>query len=228
MAVGILASTTTDIFETNNGQVAITFVGHASLYITYNNQIIHIDPFSRMGDYDNMPKADLILLTHHHQDHLDTVAISKIRKDQTAFIVAPICTTLVNFDHNTTIIGNGESAEFNSIFIEAVPAYNIVSKRENGTPYHPKGEGNGYILSFDDLRIYIAGDTENIPEMKDLGHVDIAFLPMNQPFTMTPEQTAAAARMIKPKVLFPYHYGNTDTNLLKDILNDDPIEIRIR
>jgi len=115
------------------------------------------------------------------------------------------------------------------IKIEAVPAYNIQHKRDNGEPFHPKGMGNGYILTFGELRVYIAGDTENIPEMKEIKDIDIAFLPMNLPYTMTPEMVAEVARIIKPKLLYPYHFGNTDTNKLIDLLkNDKYIDVRIR
>ena len=113
--------------------------------------------------------------------------------------------------------------------IEAVPAYNMVHKRANGEPFHPQGIGNGYIITFDDKRVYIAGDTENIPEMAELGKIDIAFLPMNLPYTMTPEMVADAAKMIKPQILYPYHYGNTNTSKLMELLKDDKdIEVRIR
>lgn len=218
----------TDTIPTNNGTATIEMIGHASLMISHNGKIIHVDPFSRMADYSQLPKADLILITHQHRDHLDTIAINKILKETTSFIVAPICTTVVDFEQYTTVIGNGATTWFENILIEAVPAYNIVSKRENGIPYHPEGEGNGYILTIDGLRIYIAGDTEDIPEMENFGKIDVAFLPMNQPYTMTPAQTASAARMVKPSILYPYHVGDTDTSILLGLLSDDPIEIRLR
>jgi L-ascorbate metabolism protein UlaG (beta-lactamase superfamily) len=113
--------------------------------------------------------------------------------------------------------------------IEAVPAYNIVHKRDSGQPFHPKGIGNGYIITFGDKRVYIAADTENIQEMKELKGIDIAFLPMNLPYTMTPEMVADAAKAFKPKILYPYHYGETDTSKLLNLLKDSKeIEVRIR
>jgi L-ascorbate metabolism protein UlaG (beta-lactamase superfamily) len=115
------------------------------------------------------------------------------------------------------------------VTIEAVPAYNIVHKRENGEPFHPKGIGNGYIMTFGDKRVYVAGDTENIPEMKEFQDIDIAFLPMNLPYTMTPEMVADAATTIQPKILYPYHYSNTDTSRIVELLNERPtIEVRVR
>ena len=124
---------------------------------------------------------------------------------------------------------NGDVQTVKGIRIEAVPAYNIVHKRPNGQPYHPKGVGNGYVLTFGDKRVYVAGDTENIPEMKALRGIDIAFLPMNLPYTMTPEMVADAAQAFQPKVLYPYHYGETDpSELVKLLEGQKGIEVRIR
>ena len=126
-------------------------------------------------------------------------------------------------------MNNGETQTIDSVKIEAVPAYNIVHKRENGEPYHPKGLGNGYVLTFGDKRVYVAGDTENIPEMKSLQAIDFAFLPMNLPYTMTPEMVADAATAFRPKILYPYHYGDTDTSRIVVLLKDaQGIEVRIR
>jgi L-ascorbate metabolism protein UlaG (beta-lactamase superfamily) len=124
---------------------------------------------------------------------------------------------------------NGDRGNYAGINIEAVPAYNIKHMRSANTPYHPKGNGNGYILTFSNKRVYIAGDTENIPEMKNIKNIDIAFLPVNLPYTMTPEMFAEAAKMLNPKILYPYHYGNTDTNVLLELLKNQSVtEVRIR
>jgi L-ascorbate metabolism protein UlaG (beta-lactamase superfamily) len=124
---------------------------------------------------------------------------------------------------------NGDVQTVMGIKIEAVPAYNLVHKRENGQPFHPKGQGNGYVLTFGDKRVYIAGDTENTPEMKALKNIDVAFLPMNLPYTMTPEMVADAAQAFKPKVLYPYHYGDTETSRITILLKDNKnSEVRIR
>jgi L-ascorbate metabolism protein UlaG (beta-lactamase superfamily) len=112
--------------------------------------------------------------------------------------------------------------------VNAVPAYNIVNKRPDGSPFHPKGSGNGYIVTFGDTRIYIAGDTENTPEMKDLQNISVAFLPMNLPYTMTPEMVADAVRAFHPRILYPYHFGETDTSTIIDLLKDEDVEVRIR
>ena len=124
---------------------------------------------------------------------------------------------------------NGDMQIVQGIKIEAIPAYNIIHKRDNGQPFHPEGVGNGYILIFGDKRVYVAGDTENIPEMKILQGIDVAFLPMNLPYTMTPEMVTEAAKLFRPKILYPYHYGNTDTSKLVELLKgEQEIEVRIR
>jgi len=124
---------------------------------------------------------------------------------------------------------NGDLKTVEGLKIEAVPAYNLVHKRETGQPFHPKGSGNGYIITFGDKRVYIAGDTENISEMKGLKNIDIAFLPMNLPYTMTPEMVADAAKAFKPKILYPYHFGETDTSRVVSLLKGTPeVEVRIR
>lgn len=124
---------------------------------------------------------------------------------------------------------NGDSGTFAGIKIKAVPAYNIEHKRSDGNAYHPKGNGNGYVLHFADIKVYIAGDTENIPEMAELKNIDVAFLPMNLPYTMTPEMVVSAIQLFHPKILYPYHFGTTDTNLLLELMKGDKkTEVRIR
>ena len=215
-----------DILETSEGPVEMTMIGHGTLMFTIKNLVIHIDPVAREADYKDLPKADIILVTHEHGDHLDVGVINQIRK--------PNCKILLNGNSAERVEGgtamkNGDAEEANGIRIEAVPAYNIQHTRSNGQAYHPKGVGNGYVLTLGDKRVYIAGDTENIPEMKNLRNIDVAFLPMNVPYTMTPEMVADAAKAFRPKILYPYHYGNTDTNELVALLkNEKDIEVRIR
>jgi L-ascorbate metabolism protein UlaG (beta-lactamase superfamily) len=122
--------------------------------------------------------------------------------------------------------GNVKSS--GNLVIEAAPAYNIVNERAPGQPFHPKGSGVGYVIGFGGKRIYVAGDTENTPEMKALKNIDVAFLPMNLPYTMTPEMVADAAKAFKPKILYPYHYGETNTDKIVQLLKDSGIEVRIR
>jgi len=218
-----------DTFKTHQGDLIITFIGHGTLMLEWNNNIIHIDPTMHEADYSKMPAADLILITHEHFDHFDREAINKIVKDNTVIIVSISCESSIAGLKNVKILKNNEKSNFKDIVIEAIPAYNIINKRPDGKPFHPKGAGNGYVLSISDKTIYIAGDTENIPEMKQLKNIDIAFLPMNLPYTMTPEMVADAAKAFRPKILYPYHYGNTDTDKLLELMkNEKDIEVRIR
>jgi L-ascorbate metabolism protein UlaG (beta-lactamase superfamily) len=218
----------TDVYETNKGELKIQFVKHGSIFFEYNGKVIHVDPVSRMGDYETYPKADLILITHHHSDHLDQNAIELLKKEHTKIVLTQKCKEMSEYLTDVIVMKNGDVLSINELEITAVPAYNIKHKRENGDPYHIKGEGNGYVIKFDDKKVYVAGDTENITEMKALQNIDIAFLPMNLPYTMTPEMVADAAGMFKPKILYPYHYGDTDTSKLVELLKDEDIEVRIK
>jgi len=217
-----------DILSTSQGDLKITCIGHGTLMFTFGGKIIHIDPVFRYADYTKMPKADLILVTHEHGDHLDDVAIQDLTKEGTALICTEKCMEQVNIE-SSIIMKNGDTQTVQGIKIEAIPAYNIKHMRSENSPFHPEGEGNGYVLTFSDKRVYVAGDTENTPEMKALEYIDVAFLPMNLPYTMTPEMVADAARAFEPKVLYPYHFGDTDTSQLVELLKDTPdIEVRIR
>ena len=216
----------TDVVKTAGGKLEITFIGHGTLMFTFGGKIIHVDPFSRLTDYSKLPQADMILLTHEHRDHLDLKALDNLRADKTKLILTKNCAQQVN---GGIIMQNGDVKTVDGLKIEAVPAYNLVHMHSEGVPFHPKGNGNGYVITFGDIRIYVAGDTENIPEMKQLKDIDVAFLPMNLPYTMTPEMVADAARAFKPKVLYPYHYGKTAPSKLIELMKDTPdVEIRIR
>ena len=204
------AAQKTDVFTTKSGkEVKITCIKHASMRIQYDGLEIQVDPVTDavkpVTDYAVFPKANIILVTHEHHDHFDREAIGILRSSITCTYVTPSI-----YNHNfysSTPLSNGDSVIFRQdIKIEAVPAYNTTEGREQ---FHPKGRDNGYVLTLDGLRIYIAGDTEDIPEMAALKDIDIAFLPCNQPYTMTIDQLVSAAKTIKPKVLFPYHYSDT-------------------
>ncbi len=216
----------TDIIKTSAGDLKITFVGHGTLIFNFGGKVIHVDPFSALADYSILPKADLILVTHEHRDHLDLKALNLVRKEKTVVVLTETCSKQVQ---GGIVMTNGDVRTIEGLRIEAVPAYNIVHKRDTGEPFHPKGVGNGYVITFGDKRVYMAGDTENIPEMKGLKNIDIAFLPMNLPYTMTPEMVADAGKAFKPKILYPYHFGGTDTSKLVSLLKGSPeVEVRIR
>jgi len=215
-----------DTIETSGGRLEITFIGHGTLMFAFAGKVIHVDPWSNLADYSKLPKADLILLTHEHRDHLDPKALALVRTEKTQVVLTETCARQVE---GGVVMKNGDVGTVGGLRIEAVPAYNMVHMRSGGIPFHPKGVGNGYVVTFGDKRVYLAGDTENIPEMKDLKGIDIAFLPMNLPYTMTPEMVADAAMTLKPGILYPYHYGDTDTLRIVDLLKDaKEIEVRIR
>ena len=215
-----------DTFATELGDLGITFIGHGTLMMACGGKVIHIDPWTKLADYSKLPKADLILITHEHPDHFDEQAIRILRKDSTVVVLPEICKETIA---DGLVMKNGEKKKILGLEIEALPAYNLVHKRPDGQPYHPKGRGNGYLITFGKTRVYVAGDTENIPEMQHLKDIAIAFLPMNLPYTMTPEMAAAAARMFYPKVLYPYHYGQTNPQELARLLaGEKAIEVRIR
>lgn len=216
----------TDTFKTTMGDLAITFIGHGTLMMTCGGKVIHIDPWTNLADYANLPKADLVLVTHEHRDHLDPAAIAMLRKDNTTVLMTKGCTQTFP---DGQVMANGQRRQIEGFWVEAVPAYNLVHMRSEGQPFHPKGNGNGYVITFGKTRVYVAGDTENIPEMKGLKDIDIAFLPMNLPYTMTPEMAADAAWAFRPKILYPYHYGKTDPQTLVNLLcQEKGIQVRIR
>lgn len=214
-----------DIVNTSAGPVEMNFIGHGSLMFKVNNFVIYIDPVRSSGNYDNLPKADLILVTHEHGDHLDTKLVEDLKKEGTVMFGNGASAAKVPW---AKAVKEDEKQQVNNIGIEVVPAYNIVNGSAPGKPYHPKGAGVGYILSVGDKRIYVAGDTENTPEMKALRNIDVAFLPMNLPYTMTPAMVADAALAFKPKILYPYHFGETNTGELVKLLKNSGIEVRVR
>ena len=213
-------------FTTPGGKrLEITLIKHGSLEIHWQGLSIQVDPVSGLGrptDYQaEFPKADIIMVTHEHGDHYDPQAIAALTAEKTQLLTNARCAGMLGYG---TPLSNGETAEpAGGISVEAVPAYNTTPGREK---FHPKGRDNGYILTIDGLRIYIAGDTEDIPEMSGIKDIDIAFLPVNQPYTMTPEQCVCAAKVIGPKVLIPYHYSDTDLSGIPSQLPS--IDVRIR
>lgn len=217
----------TDKIKTTQGDLAISILGHASLLMSHGGKVVYIDPFSQIVDYAKMPTADLILITHEHMDHLDLKAVDNIKAPRTKIVGTKEVAKKLR---GVIVMKNGDTLDVEGLKIEAVPAYNLVHMREPGLPFHPRGVGNGYVVTFADKRVYIAGDTENTPEMKKLPAIDVAFLPMNLPYTMTPEMVADAARAFRPKILYPYHYrfGQSDIPKLKKLLTGEKgIDLRI-
>ena len=214
-----------DTFETRSGNtLKITFIKHASLILVFDGKTIYVDPVSEYADFSQLPKADVILITHEHADHLDPKAIATLEKQGTILITNPSSQAKLG---KGVVMKNGDSlTPVPWLKLEAVPAYNTTPDR---VKFHPKNRDNGYILTLGGDRIYIAGDTEDIPELKQLKAIDIAFLPVNQPYTMTIPQAVHAAKMFNPRILYPYHYSDTDIKQLEEGLKNTPeIEVRIR
>ena len=217
----------TDVFATHmdGGLVKIHALLHASICLEHDGRVIYVDPVTQLRgrtvDYSALPKADIILVTHEHPDHYDTAALRQLTTEKTQLIMNPRCVELYG---SGQAMKNGDRQPLaGGGALEAVPAYNTT---EGHLQFHPKGRDNGYILTLGGLRLYIAGDTEDITEMADIKDIDIAFLPCNQPFTMTTDQLVHAAKMVQPKVLFPYHYGETDVSGIPAQLPGTDVRIR--
>ena len=217
-----------DVLKTDQGELELFFIGHGTLMFQFKDLVIHIDPVSREADYSKLPDADLILVTHQHGDHLDATAIHQLMKKGTQVVMTKTCLEQME-DMEASVMANGENTNILGIGIEALPAYNIQHLRSNGNPFHPKGEGNAYLLSFGKTRVLVGGDTENVPELKALKDIQLAFLPMNLPYTMTPDMVADLAVSMQTEILYPYHFGKTDPNELVELLKEEKgIEVRIR
>ncbi len=211
-------------FQTKSGVVKITPIRHASMMIEAGGKVIHVDPWSQ-GNFDGLPKADLILITDLHPDHLDKAAIDKVKKNGTVFITPDAVAKTVT---EAKAIANGQSTTWDKWTIDAVPMYNLKRGPAPGQLYHDKGRGNGYVLTYGGTRFYLSGDTEGIPEMRALKNIDVAFVCMNLPYTMTPEEAADAVKAFHPKVVYPYHYRGSEPEAFKKALEGTGIDVRLR
>ena len=216
-----------ETFETPSGNKLVAYlITHGSIALSYKGMYIQIDPVSEMDgktiDYSSFPKADYIFVTHDHYDHFDTRAIDALRKDETHIVLN---STTWEKLHEGKVLNNDDHYELaEGITVTAVPAYNYT---EAHMKFHPQTRNNGYLFDFDGFVVYVSGDTEDIPEMEALGIVDVAFLSTNQPYTMTPQQCANAAAMISPKVLIPYHLGDTDFSAVNEAFEGRDIDLRL-
>lgn len=213
-----------DTFPTKAGELKITPIRHASILIEAGGKALYVDPWSQ-GSFDGLPKADYILITDFHGDHMDPQAINQIKQADTK-IIAPA--TVARDISSATVMANGQTQTLDAFTIAAMPMYNLKRGPSPGKFYHEKGRGNAYLVTYGGLRIYIAGDTEGIPEMKALKNIDVAFIPMNLPYTMPPDEAAAAVKAFQPKVVYPYHYRGTDTQAFADALKGTKIDVRLR
>lgn len=220
-----------DTFITPSGdKLVITPIKHASVQIDYKGRNYQIDPVCSnvepIVEYTDKPKADFIILTDFHDDHFDSYAIHLLRKRDTQVLLNKRSYQRLGRKFGI-VMKYGDTAQLgDGVSVTAVPAYNTT---KDYVQIRPKGAGNGYIFNFDGFRVYIAGDTEPIPAMKKLGKIDVAFLPCNQPYTMNLKQIGDAARMIKPKVLYPYNWNKTPENSIRRALAGlKGIDVRIR
>jgi L-ascorbate metabolism protein UlaG (beta-lactamase superfamily) len=212
-----------DDFATSAGTVKITPIQHASVMIEAGGQVLYIDP--AQGNYDGRPAADMILITDIHGDHLAPAVINKLKKSGTTIIAPPAVAKTVT---DATVMKNGDAKTIGAWRIQAIPMYNIKRGPAPGQLYHTKGRGNGYVLTYGGKRFYFSGDTENIPEMRALKNIDVAFVCMNLPYTMPPEEAAAAVKAFHPKIVYPYHYMGSDLQVFANALKGTGIEVRLR
>ncbi len=217
-----------DSITTQDGALKILPINHATLALQWKDRTICVDPVGSAKAFQGLPKPDLILLTDIHSDHLSKETLIEMAGSDTKLVGPPAVAEQLSADlrNRATVLTNGQSGELMGIKIEAVPAYNLTAER---LKFHTKGRGNGYVLTLGGKRIYLSGDTEEIPEMLALKNIDVAFLCMNVPYTMTVEQAARAVRAFKPRVVYPYHYRGSDLNKFKELVGTDVgVEVRLR
>jgi L-ascorbate metabolism protein UlaG (beta-lactamase superfamily) len=203
LVVGLGAAIAADTIPATGGNIEITPMTHAHLQIEHAGKVIQIDPTGQSNLASAKP-ADIVIITDVHGDHMDPAAIDKVKKASTVFVAPKALEG--KFPGKTEIIANGETKTVDGISIMAIGSYNLTRGPEAGKFFHDKGRGNGYVLTLGGKRIFVAGDTECVPEIKALTNIDVAFLPMNLPYTMPPEEAAACAKAFKPKVVYAYHY----------------------
>ncbi|MBN2506086.1 MAG: MBL fold metallo-hydrolase [Verrucomicrobia bacterium] len=203
-------------------------VHHASVVLGWKGLVIYVDPVGGAGRYSSLPQPDLILITHAHSDHLDIDTLKALAHENTA-VVAPSGVLKRLPDPLRTwarSLDNGQAKRVVGVGIEAIPAYNLAGERQK---YHPKGRGNGYVLTLDSTRVYLSGDTEDIAEMRALTNIHVAFVCMNLPYTMSVEQAASAVRAFRPRIVYPYHYRGSDLDTFKRLVGTEGgIEVRLR
>jgi L-ascorbate metabolism protein UlaG (beta-lactamase superfamily) len=221
IAMSMLSVPPADKIPATGGDITIQPLNHATLQLVWSGHVIDVDPVAQ-ADYTGLAAPDIILITDIHGDHLDPATVTKVRKASTK-IVAPNAAAAKL--ENPIVMANGDTKTVDTIDITAVPMYNLTKDR---LQFHEKGRGNGYVVTLGGKRIYIAGDTEGTPEMRALKNIDVAFIPMNLPYTMTPEEAAVAVKAFAPKIVYPYHYRGQDTNVFATALKGTGIDVRLR
>jgi L-ascorbate metabolism protein UlaG (beta-lactamase superfamily) len=228
LAVGAATALAGDVIPAVGGDLIVRPINHATLALQASGRTIFVDPVGGAARFANLPRPDLILITDIHGDHLDLPTLQAVATEKTLFVAPPAVAEKLPAElrSRTTVLANGQSNTMAEVTIEAIPAYNLAEDRQK---YHAKGRGNGYLLTLAGKRVYVSGDTEDIPEMRALRKVDVAFVCMNLPYTMTVDQAARAVREFKPKIVYPYHYRGSDLEKFKQLVGGDPgIEVRVR
>ncbi len=223
LGTSLAAFSQTQTFSTSAGEVKITPLYHASVLIQAGGSTIYVDP-AKPAKLDGLPKADLILVSHIHGDHFDPDSIAALSQPGTE-VLAP-ASVVAKFP-SAKPIANDQTRQWKQWTIEAVPAYNLQRGPAPGQLYHPKGRDNGYVLTYGGKRFYFSADTEGVPEMRALKNIDVAFICMNLPYTMSPEEAADAVKAFHPKVAIPYHYHGSDLTLFLQRLAGTGIEVRL-
>lgn len=213
--------------------ISIQPIVHGTLVLTYNDKTVYVDPYGGAEKFNGLATPDIILITDIHGDHLNLKTLEGLDISKATFVTPKAVADKLPdaMKKQLVVINNAETKKVHDISIEAIPMYNL---REEALKFHDKGRGNGYVLNFGETRVYISGDTEDIPEMRALENIDIAFVCMNLPFTMPVASAADAVLDFKPKIVYPYHYRGrpeiSDTSLFKKLVNDksSKIEVRLR
>src|SRR5439155_3240064 len=216
-----------DHISTTAGDLIIHSVEHATFLMSWAGKTIYVDPVGGKKPFDQFDRADLVLITDIHGDHFNPETVGFVTTEKSA-VVAPkaVADKLPKVKSQITVMANGDKKEMAGIQIQAIPMYNLTADR---LKFHTKGRGNGYVLTIGGKRIYISGDTEDIPEMRQLKNIDVAFLCMNLPYTMEVEKAASAVQEFKPKIVYPYHYRGSDLQKFKELVSQTPgIRVRLR
>jgi L-ascorbate metabolism protein UlaG (beta-lactamase superfamily) len=222
LLAGVALAAPPQEFSSSAGTLKITPIQHASLMIQAGGKVLYIDP--AQGSFDGMPQADYILITDIHGDHMAPEIVNKLKKAGTEIVAPQAVSEKVS---GTSVIAYGQTKKLGPFTVESVPAYNLTRGPAAGKLFHDKGRGCGYIVTYGGKRFYFSGDTEAIPEMKALKNIDVAFVCMNLPYTMTPEEAADGVRAFHPKVVYPYHYKGSDTAAFKKALDGTGIDVRL-
>jgi L-ascorbate metabolism protein UlaG (beta-lactamase superfamily) len=217
-----------DTIPTQDGDLKIYPINHATLALEWKGKMVYVDPVGGAKAFEGLTAPDLILIAHIHGDHFDRATLSAVAGAKALLAAPPSVAEQLPADlkQRTTVLTNGQRAELAGIAVEAIPAYNLTPQRQAN---HPKGRDNGYVLTLGGKRVYISGDTEDIPEMLALKNIDVAFLCMNLPYTMDVTQAARAVRAFKPRIVYPYHSRGSNLEEFKKLVGTDAgVEVRLR